>query len=70
MSRLFCTFAAVMIAGVFHGGTGHALDKVRVALSVRNVVFLPFYYARDSKIFLVKIPRHHRRSSWTSGSSN
>lgn len=28
-----------------------ALERVRVALSVRNVVFLPFYYARDTKIF-------------------
>jgi ABC-type nitrate/sulfonate/bicarbonate transport system substrate-binding protein len=30
---------------------GHALERVRVALSVRNVVFLPFYYAKDTKIF-------------------
>jgi NitT/TauT family transport system substrate-binding protein len=30
---------------------GRALERVRVALSVRNVVFLPFYYARDTKIF-------------------
>jgi len=28
-----------------------ALDRVRIALSVRNVVFLPFYYAKDAKIF-------------------
>jgi ABC-type nitrate/sulfonate/bicarbonate transport system substrate-binding protein len=28
-----------------------ALERVRVALSVRNVVFLPFYYARDTKIY-------------------
>ena len=28
-----------------------ALEKVRVGLSVRNVVFLPFYYARDTKIY-------------------
>src|SRR5207237_377686 len=28
-----------------------ALERVRVALSVRNVVFLPFYYASDTKIF-------------------
>jgi ABC-type nitrate/sulfonate/bicarbonate transport system substrate-binding protein len=35
--------------------TGHgsalAAERVRVALSVRNVVFLPFYYARDTKIY-------------------
>src|SRR5262245_50774481 len=30
---------------------GFAQVRVRVALSVRNVVFLPFYYAKDLKIF-------------------
>src|SRR5574341_1008948 len=28
-----------------------ALEKVRVGLSVRSVIFLPFYYGRDQKIF-------------------
>lgn len=28
-----------------------AEERVRLALSVQNVVFLPFYYARDTKIF-------------------
>jgi len=28
-----------------------AQDRVRVALSVRNVVFLPFYYAKDTRIY-------------------
>jgi len=28
-----------------------AQERVRMALSVRNVVFLPFYYARDTRIF-------------------
>lgn len=28
-----------------------AADKIRVGLSVRNVVFLPFYYAQDKNIF-------------------
>jgi len=28
-----------------------ALERIRVGLSVRNVVFLPFYYAQDKKIF-------------------
>lgn len=34
-------------------GASHlsAQERVRMALSVRNVVFLPFYYARDTKIF-------------------
>jgi ABC-type nitrate/sulfonate/bicarbonate transport system substrate-binding protein len=30
---------------------GSAQERVRVALSVRNVVFLPFYYAKDTKIY-------------------
>jgi NitT/TauT family transport system substrate-binding protein len=29
----------------------HAVERVRVGLSVRNVVFLPFYYAKDNKIY-------------------
>jgi ABC-type nitrate/sulfonate/bicarbonate transport system substrate-binding protein len=28
-----------------------AQERVRMALSVRNVVFLPFYYAKDARIF-------------------
>ena len=28
-----------------------ALERIRIALSVRNVVFLPFYYAQDAKVF-------------------
>ena len=28
-----------------------AQERVRVALSVRNVVFLPFYYAKDTRIY-------------------
>jgi NitT/TauT family transport system substrate-binding protein len=28
-----------------------AQERVRLALSVRNVVFLPFYYAKDTRIF-------------------
>src|SRR6476659_6373614 len=28
-----------------------AQQRVRMALSVRNVVFLPFYYAKDTRIF-------------------
>jgi len=31
--------------------SARADDRVRLALSVQNVVFLPFYYARDTKIF-------------------
>jgi ABC-type nitrate/sulfonate/bicarbonate transport system substrate-binding protein len=28
-----------------------AQDRTRIALSVRNVVLLPFYYAKDRQIF-------------------
>jgi len=28
-----------------------ALDRIRIGLSVRNVVFLPFYYAQEKKIY-------------------
>lgn len=31
--------------------TARAQERVRMALSVRNVVFLPFYYARETKIY-------------------
>jgi ABC-type nitrate/sulfonate/bicarbonate transport system substrate-binding protein len=42
---------ATVIAVCFSCSSASALDRVRIALSVRNVVFLPFYYARDAKIF-------------------
>jgi ABC-type nitrate/sulfonate/bicarbonate transport system substrate-binding protein len=31
--------------------SAHGFDRIRVGLSVRNVVFLPFYYAQEKKIF-------------------
>jgi NitT/TauT family transport system substrate-binding protein len=49
--------AHVLALLVFFAGSyllpasAQAAEKVRVALSVRNVVFLPFYYAKDHKIF-------------------
>ncbi len=42
---------SVMIAGAIPCHLALAQERVRMALSVRNVVFLPFYYARDTKIF-------------------
>ncbi len=42
--------AVLGTAGVF-SPSAQAQERVRMALSVRNVVFLPFYYARDTKIF-------------------
>ena len=41
--------AAMTIANV--SASAFAAERVRVALSVRNVVFLPFYYAKDTKIY-------------------
>ena len=45
--RLFLT----MILAALSTGPVQAQERVRMALSVRNVVFLPFYYAHDVKIF-------------------
>jgi NitT/TauT family transport system substrate-binding protein len=42
--------AVLGAAGIFCP-PAQAQERVRMALSVRNVVFLPFYYARDTKIF-------------------
>ena len=40
-----------MILAALSTGPVQAQERVRMALSVRNVVFLPFYYAHDVKIF-------------------
>lgn len=49
--RSILAFAVFLLAG-FNLPTGvGAAERVRIALSVRNVVFLPFYYAKDTKIF-------------------
>lgn len=42
---------AILVAVLFTGRPVLAQERVRVALSVRNVVFLPFYYAKDTKIY-------------------
>jgi ABC-type nitrate/sulfonate/bicarbonate transport system substrate-binding protein len=46
-------FTIALSATVWLGTALHtpAQERVRLALSVRNVVFLPFYYAKDSRIF-------------------
>jgi ABC-type nitrate/sulfonate/bicarbonate transport system substrate-binding protein len=41
----------VMLFVLVTTSRGSAQERVRVALSVRNVVFLPFYYAKDTKIY-------------------
>jgi len=47
---LFFVVFALIGSGVCFLGAARA-ERVRVGLSVRNVVFLPFYYAQDKKIF-------------------
>jgi NitT/TauT family transport system substrate-binding protein len=42
---------AALLAVLFAASHLFAQERVRMALSVRNVVFLPFYYAKDTKIF-------------------
>ena len=51
--RMKVVFTIVLSAMVWLGTALHtpAQERVRLALSVRNVVFLPFYYAKDSRIF-------------------
>lgn len=49
VTRLFGLIA--LLAVFFTLSRVHAQERVRMALSVRNVVFLPFYYAKDTKIF-------------------
>jgi NitT/TauT family transport system substrate-binding protein len=41
----------LLVAGTIALTDASAQERVRMALSVRNVVFLPFYYAKDTKIF-------------------
>jgi ABC-type nitrate/sulfonate/bicarbonate transport system substrate-binding protein len=42
---------SVMAMTVVEVCSARAQERIRMALSVRNVVFLPFYYAKDVKIF-------------------
>jgi NitT/TauT family transport system substrate-binding protein len=45
----FVTLTIAAVAGF--ALSAQAAEKVRVGLSVRNVVFLPFYYAQETKIY-------------------
>ena len=38
-------------AGLFWGEAGWCIEKIRLGLSTRNVVLMPFYYAKDKKLF-------------------
>jgi len=44
-------FLTLLLLNLATADAALAQERVRMALSVRNVVFLPFYYARDLKIF-------------------
>ncbi len=44
-------FLIALSAGIAPSQSALAQERVRMALSVRNVVFLPFYYAKDTRIF-------------------
>lgn len=49
--RFRLMLSLVVLFGAVSSASVSALERVRVALSVRNVVFLPFYYAKDTGIF-------------------
>lgn len=52
MSRaLALTILLMGLALAAVAGVASAQERTRIALSVRNVVFLPFYYAKDAKIY-------------------
>src|SRR3989442_3574122 len=51
MMRSFNLTLCLLALLFFVCSPASALERVRIALSVRNVVFLPFYYAKDTKIF-------------------
>jgi ABC-type nitrate/sulfonate/bicarbonate transport system substrate-binding protein len=50
-SRETLIVSATLATLFFACSPAFAVERVRIALSVRNVVFLPFYYAKDTKIF-------------------
>jgi len=50
LSRLL-GIVTVLSCGLLAVSAARAEDRVRVALSVRNVVFLPFYYAKALRIY-------------------
>lgn len=47
-----CVIALVSLAVVVNlSASGFALERVRLGISAKSVVFLPFYYGRDKKVF-------------------
>jgi ABC-type nitrate/sulfonate/bicarbonate transport system substrate-binding protein len=40
-----------LLLGLSAWTPARALERIRMGLSVRNVVFLPYYYAQEKRIF-------------------
>ena len=51
MAHLNLLLFFILLLGIFSWSPARALERIRIGLSVRNVVFLPFYYAQEKKIF-------------------
>jgi NitT/TauT family transport system substrate-binding protein len=49
--RVMLRPVVIWLLGIFFWSPACALERIRIGLSVRNVVFLPFYYAQEKKIF-------------------
>jgi ABC-type nitrate/sulfonate/bicarbonate transport system substrate-binding protein len=47
MAYVGLSLVLVLLFG--NSSAAHALERIRIGLSVRNVVFLPFYYAQEKK---------------------
>ncbi len=47
----YVSLSLVLVLLLGNSSPAHALERIRIGLSVRNVVFLPFYYAQEKKIF-------------------
>jgi len=41
----YVSLSLVLVLLLGNSSPAHALERIRIGLSVRNVVFLPFYYA-------------------------
>ena len=50
MFKLFCALT-LFLSGIVWTARAEAQEKTRIAVSVRNVVLLPFYIAKDRRFF-------------------
>jgi ABC-type nitrate/sulfonate/bicarbonate transport system substrate-binding protein len=51
MLRIALYIFVILLCGILSVAESVAQEKTRIALSVRNVVLLPFYYAKDRRLF-------------------